>query len=167
MKMTIGAATIRIFGQSYGGVDVGNAYAGAGDAVRGPYTGIYTIDFTYTVGVGPVPGDDDVYVNTSNRNPGNVGTITLPTGEIVKLTDERMGGYSFRFGDEDNDAGHRGFPGLSGWGWMTYVEGSPTAPTYRHVDNTDWLFTAVYVIPTPGASSLLALGGLVLLRRRR
>lgn len=163
MKMTVGATTIRIFGQSWGGIDVGNAYAGAGDAVRGPYTGLYTIDFTYTVGVGNVPGDDDKWVSTTNRNPGNVGTITLPTGAVVNLIDENMGGYSFRFGDEDNDAGHRGHPGLSGWGWMSYVE----ATGIRHTSDTDWLFTATLEIPTPGASALLACAGLVLMRRRR
>lgn len=167
MKMTVGAATIRIFGQAWGGVDVGNAYAGAGDPVRGAYTGLYTIDFTYTAGVGQAPGDDDLFVSTSNHNPGNVGTVTLPTGAVVKLTDESMGGLSFRFGDENNDAGHRGYNGLSGWGWLAYVEGSEAAPIYRHPENADWLFTATYNVPTPGASTLLAVGGVMLLRRRR
>jgi uncharacterized protein (TIGR03382 family) len=36
-----------------------------------------------------------------------------------------------------------------------------------HVDSTDWLFTASYQIPTPGSVALVALGGLVAVRRRR
>lgn len=155
--MTINPALnqIHIFGQSYGGRDTGSALA------NDSHRGLYQIDFTYNLGVGPAMGDDDLVVVTPDHR--NFGTLTTPGGTVVSLTDQGMDGKTFRFGDEDNDLGHRGFNGLSGWGWMSYV--SPTA--IRHVDSTDWLFTATYEIPAPGAAALAGIGGLLMARRRR
>lgn len=143
--------TITISGTSYGGRDIGGAYAA--DA----YQGVYTVSFLYDVSVSQVPGDDDIQVTANQQN---FGTITLPDGTTVKdLSDIFMGGYSFRLGDEDDDLGHRGFPGISGWGWMD-VDGV-------HVANMDWLFTATY-IPEPATAMMLLIGGsLVAARRRR
>lgn len=152
--MTVSASTIRIYGTSVGGRDIGGSYAA--DA----YAGLYSFDFTYNLGVGSVPGDDDMWVDTTNR--ANSGTITTPLGDVINLVDERMGGYSFRLGDENNDAGHRGFAGISGWGWMSYS--TPLGVT--HVDASDWLFTA-RLIPSPGAAGLCAVAALAGLRRRR
>ncbi|MCA9283509.1 MAG: hypothetical protein KDA30_15905, partial [Phycisphaerales bacterium] len=122
------------------------------------YRGIYTIDFTLDQGVMQVPGDDDVWVNTTNNV--NTGSIMTPLGDEIALEDERGSyGYSLRLGDENNDLGHRGFNGISGWGWMNHG-GLP------HVASTDWLFTAE-LVPTPGAASLLGTAGLLLVRRRR
>jgi hypothetical protein len=141
LTMTITPTTIRIHGPVFGGRDngVGNTYA------NDRFRGIYTIDFTYSRGVEAAPGDDDLWVNTDNR--ANTGTITTPRGEVIPLVDERDSGYSFRLGDEDDDQGHRGYQGISGWGWLTY------GPPYNHVNYSDWLFTAT-LIPAPGAAAL-------------
>ncbi|MCC6322432.1 MAG: hypothetical protein IT438_13465 [Phycisphaerales bacterium] len=158
MYMTINAAQteIRIFGQSVGGRDTGTTYA------ADSYLGLYQVDFTYTLGVGPVVGDDDLQVVEPDMR--NSGSIVTPLGDSIGLTDKAMGGYSFRFGDENNDAGHRGFNGLSGWGWMNYVTADGVL---AHIESTDWLFTATYEIPTPGAAALAGVSGLLCLRRRR
>lgn len=157
--MTINAARteIRIFGQSWGGRDTGTAYA------NDLYRGVYSFDFTYNIGVMLVPGDDDLVVGAPSGS--NFGFITGP-GSLgtTQLTDAAMDGKTFRLGDENNDLGHRGFSGISGWGWMNYIRDGRMAP---HVESTDWLFTATYEIPAPGALALVGLGGLVGLRRRR
>jgi len=161
--LTINAAQteIRIFGQALGGRDIGSVHA------NDIYFGVYTFDFVYNLGVTPVPNDDDLEVVGPNHQ--NFGSITAPNGlGTTTLTDESMGGHSFQLGDEDGPGpiggpGHRGWNGISGWGWMSYVY--PTGIV--HEPATDWLFTATYVIPTPGASAILGLGGLALLRRRR
>lgn len=159
--MTVGASTVRIFGQAFGGRDVGSDYA------NDQYRGIYQIDFTYSIGLAQVPGDDDLWV-ASPTDHVNFGTITPPAaanaGQIpINLTDQKADGYSFRLGDEDNDAGHRGFDGISGWGWMSYVNNGQSS----HVDSTDWIFIATPNIPSAGSGVLMALGGLSLVRRRR
>jgi hypothetical protein len=143
--------TITISGLTYGGRDIGGVYAA--DA----YQGIYTVSFLYDVNVSQTPGDDDIWVTANQQN---FGTITLPDGSTVKdLGDIGMGGYSFRLGDEDNDLGHRGFAGISGWGWMS-VDGV-------HVADQDWLFTATYVPEPATCTMLLAGGAFAMVRRRR
>ena len=149
MQMDVTATTIHIYGTSWGGRDTGSSYAADG------YLGVYTIDFVYDMGVGPAPGDDDVRVVADGDN---FGSIMTPLGDTIPLTDKADSGYSFRLGDEDNDNGHRGFAGISGWGWVTHGTGS-------HVAASDWLFTAT--IPAPGATTLIAGGLLALSRRRR
>jgi hypothetical protein len=144
------AETITITGEAYGGRDNGGGY------FNDAYLGVYTVSFLYDVNVGPAGGDDDIWVTANEQN---FGTITLPDGSTVKdLADISAGGYSFRLGDEDDDAGHRGFAGISGWGWLS-VDGV-------HVADQDWLFTATY-IPEPATCLLLAGGGLLAVRRRR
>jgi len=155
--MTVNATQtqVRIYGQAFGGRDTGTDYA------NDVHRGVYQFDFLYNLGVGSAMGDDDLVVTTPDHR--NFGTLTTPGSGVVQLTDQGMDGKVFRLGDEDNDLGHRGFNGISGWGWMSYV----TANAIRHADSTDWLFTATYQIPTPGAFALMGLGGLVALRRRR
>ncbi len=158
MTVDLTLGQIRIYGQSWGGRDIGTTYA------NDVYRGVYTFDFLYTLGVQQVPGDDDIWVLAPGHR--NFGFITAPNGQgTINLTDEEMGGYSFRLGDENNDLGHRGFPGISGWGWMSYV--NPNGSVRPHVAATDWLFTATFLIPTPGAGAVLGLAGLGALRRRR
>lgn len=145
------AQTIHIYGVSYGGRDVGGVYAA--DA----YQGVYTIDFLYNMNVGLVPGDDDLWVEAP-PDELNSGTIISPGGAPINiLADVLQNNFTFRFGDEDDDNGHRGHNGLSGWGWLN-INGS-------HVDNQDWLFTAE-LIPEPATIGLL-LVGLGAIRRRR
>jgi hypothetical protein len=149
-------SVIIISGNSYGGRDVGSVYAN--DA----YLGDYQFYFAYTVGVEPVPGDDDIRVNAPNAS--NFGWIRTPLGDVISLTDEVSGGYSFRFGDEDDDLGHRGHPGISGWGWMTHHW-----ETQGHIAATDWIFTATFDrnVPAPMGVGLVGLAGLLAGRRRR
>ncbi len=121
-------ASIRIFGRAFGGRDVGSSYDPA-------YKGYIDIDFTYTVVAG-APGDDDLIVVTPNGT--NSGTVTwVNTGEIIPIYDYAGNfGYTFRFGNEDNDNGHRGFDGLSGWGWLNHRDPAVHRPS------SDWIFTA-------------------------
>ncbi|MFN7022606.1 MAG: hypothetical protein ACK4WH_14950, partial [Phycisphaerales bacterium] len=156
MTVDTTAGEVRIYGQALGGRDIGSAYA------ADVYQGVYSFDFTYDIGVQQVPGDDDLWVVMPHRR--NFGFITAPNSlGTINLTDEGMDGYTFRLGDEDNDLGHRGFNGISGWGWMSYVADTGQI---THVTATDWLFTATYIIPAPGASLALGLAGLFAARRR-
>ena len=116
--------------------------------------------FLYTLGVGTVPGDDDIWV-AGVPDGSNVGTIQPPIGPAINLADKSDGNYMFRFGDEDSDLGHRNFPGISGWGWLTHHP-----ETLQHVPASDWLFTAE-LIPTPGTAALVSLIGLGGTARRR
>jgi len=34
--------------------------------------------------------------------------------------------FSLRLGDEDDDLGHRDFPGISGWGWLEFRKSGTT-----------------------------------------
>ena len=152
MYLAYNGTSIHIYGQAFGGLDTGNTYGNAA------YTGVAQIDFWYTVGVGLAGGDDDLIVSAA---PGvNTGTITF-LGSTINLFDSPMGGYSFRFGDTDDDNGHRGFNGISGWGWVDHhVQG-------QHIASSDWLFTA-QLIPLPPAALLGVAGlGLVAAVRRR
>lgn len=157
MRLDYNGSTIHIYGHSWGGRDTGSGYA------NDVYRGVYGIDFTYTLGVTPnLGGDDDLGVVPPSMR--NFGTITAPlvvgSGPIT-LADKDSDGYTFRFGDENNDLGHRGFSGISGWGWLIHH-----FPNQPHVADSDWLFTAE-LIPAPGAVSVLAMGLLAAGRRRR
>lgn len=146
------AQTVHIFGQAWGGRDVGGSYA------NDSYLGIYAIDFLYDVNVADVPGDDDIWV-TAPPDQQNTGSVTGPGGmPVYALSDISNGQYTFRFGDEDDDNGHRGFDGISGWGWVA-VDG-------EHDDSQDWLFTAV-LVPEPASISVLLVGLAAVCRRRR
>lgn len=155
MWINVTASSISIYGVSRGGRDIGGAYAA--DA----YNGLYTINFTYSLGVSGVPGDDDTWVDTTNH--ANSGTILTPLNDTINLVDERgTFDHSFRLGDENNDLGHRGFTGISGWGWLSYLRANGQI---EHIAATDWLFTVV--VPAPGTAGVLGLAALVGLRRRR
>ena len=141
---------LTITGVSWGGRDIGSNYAN--DA----YLGLYTFSFTYNVGLGLVPGDDDLWVTSPSGN--NSGTITTPLGHTKILRDLADNGYTFRLGDENNDLGHRGFAGISGWGWLD-IDG-------HHRNSQDWIFTAE-LIPEPSSAMLLSIAALTLGRSRR
>lgn len=158
MTLEYTGTTIVISGQSWGGRDIGTEYAN--DA----YRGVYTFSFTYFWGVGLAPGDDDLMV-VLPPDRYNYGSLVTPLGDVVSLRDGHYNGSQpdFRFGDEDNDLGHRGFSGLSGWGWL--FKALP-GQGYTYTQDSDWLFTAT-PIPTPGAAALAVVAGVAGLRRRR
>lgn len=149
--------TIRIHGQAWGGRDTGTTYA------NDQYRGLYTFDFTYVRGVGLAAGDDDLFVAPLPYY--NYGTLLTPLGDVIRLRDGHYGGGQpdFRFGDADDDRGHRGFNGLSGWGWLYYAR---PGESYTYVADSDWLFTGE-LVPAPGAAAaLIGLGALAARRRR-
>jgi hypothetical protein len=147
------AQRITITGEAYGGRDIGGGYA------NDVYLGLYSINFVYDVGVQLAPGDDDLWTPTASFS--NFGTITRPDNVVHDLSDKSDGTHTFRFGDEDDDNGHRGYNGLSGWGWLMVDT--------RYVPAMDFLFTAEYIaIPEPASFGLLAGGALLVgLRRGR
>ena len=154
--------TIDISGQSYGGRDVGAVYA------ADEWAGVYDISFTYDVSVQDVPGDDDIWVVSASGS--NSGLVEAPNGNEYLLEDKSNGTYAFRLGDANDDNGHRGFDGISGWGWLMHGLISPQLQGgTQHVVSSDWLFTAEKTdTPTPGAISLLAGAiGISSTRRRR
>jgi len=156
MYLNYNGSTIHIWGTTWGGRDTGSGYA------NDVHRGFYTVNFTYTIGVGLVPGDDDIFVNPGPGNY-NYGMLTTPSGAHIPLRDGHYdnGTLDFRFGDEDNDLGHRGFNGISGWGWLFH--GPYNSP---YIASSDWLFTAE-IIPAPGAAALMGLGAAMAVGRRR
>jgi len=162
MRMTISGdgSTIRIFGVVLGGRDIGNMYA------ADQYLGLYEVDYTYSFGVGMVPGDDDLEVTVDTGNGGTLTPLAVidggPSvgGGPFALGATFAGGNVFRLGDENNDNGHRGFAGISGWGWIT-VDGERQGG-----GADDWIFTAE-LIPEPATMGLLLMGAPLVLRRRR
>lgn len=156
MTIEITAGTIRVSGQTWGGRWFHTAL------LDDEYRGVYTIDFLFNNGVMQAPGDDDFIVDAVNNS--NHGLISTPLGHTIDLYDERGGSpFSFRLGNEDHDAGHRGYVGISGWGWVNH--GDDPA---HHISVGDWLFTVGPLIPSQGSAATV-IAGLVLLavRRRR
>ncbi len=154
MELTVN--TIRISGDVYGGY-----YRPGQGYIAGQYLGVYGLDLLYNIGVQEAPGDDDIIVNGPNN--ANMGSILTPLGDTIALWDERGGdAFSFRLGDENNDAGHRGFDGVSGWGWLNH---GPDPALHRAVG--DFIFAVGPLIPSPGAAVTLLAGLAALAGRRR
>ncbi|MHC4428932.1 MAG: hypothetical protein ACYS0D_10090, partial [Planctomycetota bacterium] len=134
---------IHVFGTAFGGRQDGTGYDPA-------YTSLVGIDFTYGVTT-LAPGDDDLLITTVDSL--SFGTITwLATNEQISIWNHNNSeGYSFRFGDGPENLGHRGVPGISGWGWLEH-----TMPgTYTTA--SDWLFTSERT-PAPSALAVIGLG---------
>lgn len=150
MRLTYDGSFIHIFGTAFGGLDTGNGY-------DPEHSSFITVDFTFE-NVEIAEPDDDLIVRAVNGP--NTGYISwLATNEVINLYDHPDDeGVKFRFGDEDDNMGHRGFEGISGWGWMNHHD--PDV----HVEASDWIFTATLI---PGPSALAGGAALLLVVRRR
>ncbi len=144
MRLIYDGVSIRIVGTAFGGRDIGAGY-------DPDYTSLIEVDFTYDL-VGTADPDDDLIVTTPSMT--NSGTVTwLATGETFVLSDKANDeGFTFRFGDEDDDMGHRGFPGLSGWGWLKFDH--PVDSGAR-----DFIFTAESICTPPPPTGACCLPG--------
>lgn len=156
--------SLRIFGTTLGGRDSGSGYA-AGTVA------LFDIDFTYTGVSEKANGglDDTRDINGFD----DFGTITRQSDSaVVALRDHGRNsggatGLSFQLGDEGG-GGHRGFNGISGWGWLDHGSFNSTPGDFQNVSwetnepsvtgcCNDWLFTATPV-PAPATLPLVVLG---------
>ncbi|WP_200821155.1 VPLPA-CTERM sorting domain-containing protein [Oceanicoccus sp. KOV_DT_Chl] len=158
MTLTYDGTTVVIDGAAYGGEDIGSGY-------QVGTTAVWDIHFEYIIGVSQ-PGDgglDDVRVDTDYNNFGSLSS-SLGTFELADKADGSN--MSFRFGDESG-SGHRGEPGISGWGWLRHGTDCVNESDCVNVQYSDWLFTASPV-PVPAAAWLFgsALIGLVAVKRK-
>lgn len=124
--MDYDGVSIRIYGIAFGGRDIGSKF-------DPEMSGYAYIDFTYPLAT-QVPGDDDL------QSHAGTGTVIWKVGtpDAVTINLEAYAGshdFAFRFGNEDNDNGHRSFRGFSGWGWLNHSNAE------GHVAASDWLFT--------------------------
>ena len=143
-----GEFSIHIWGTAFGGLVVNNEY----DPLL---SGLVEIDFTYML-AHLVDGDDDLIVTTPSFM--NAGSIMFDGSTIDLFDRANSEGFSLRLGNEDDDQGHRGFDGISGWGWLDHGEAG------THFVASDWLFT---VVPTPGPTALMAIAAALFARARR
>ncbi len=138
MTISGNGTSIHIEGDVFGGYDAGAAYDPA-------LSGLWDLDYTYSNVVSNVPADDDLHVddNDSEVSTGTIipqfGTVHFAAFTQFDLLDKSDGVRSFRLGDEDNDLGFNGFPGISGWGWLQHgLNGNVS-----HTPISDWIFTAL------------------------
>lgn len=146
-----GAATIDIYGQSFGGEDVGAAYDPGTTsiwAISFHYDNVQDLGASLLVDNVGGPHGSGTIANTST----NTGLATL---ESYMLVDVGMPD-TFHIA-----AGHRGFAGLSGWGWMNHGKDEQSLTT--HIESSDWLFTigGEHRVPEPTVAAML-MGGLLL-----
>jgi hypothetical protein len=171
MEMTYDGTTISIDGIAYGGHDAGGVHAD--DAVDG----LYEFHVAYSVaevvenlGGGDANGLQDIGMPGQTAGLTPIGTLEfLETGMTWELKD-KQGSHpaSLRVGDEDNDLGHRGFDGISGWGWLMFREVGENDYVMAS-GSQDWLFVARRRsdAPEPGAVSLLLIGLAAIATRRK
>lgn len=159
--------TVRIYGEVYGGLDVGAGY----DA---DLQGLWAVDFSYSVNVSvDDSGLPDLEVEVSPEAPASNngyiralftaddGSIFITSGDTIAMEQEK----EFFFNNTDD---HRldclihtcGPDQFVGWGWLNHSDSS-------HIEASDWLFTAT-VVPIPAAVWMFisGLGALAFVRRR-
>ncbi len=151
MDLDVAGGTIRIFGTAFGGLDVGPGF----DNPANGRVGLWRIDFTYNVGVTALPSGEIVAGPMSAQNSGFIQPLFAGAGNFagnpqIALTDYNgnAAGRTFHL-----NTGHRGNPGVSGWGWLNH------GTFQQHIYASDWLFEVNGVpIPAPGAAMLGLLG---------
>ncbi len=128
VMMEVTANSIHIYGQAYGGWDIGDGYGEF-------WSGMWEFEFLYDVGVQPVPGDDDIHVVAPNgSNSGQIRPLFGENQTWIPLEDysgEHL--ETFRFGDWEG--GYDGWAGLFGRGWLNHGGNS-------HIASSDWNFKA-------------------------
>lgn len=151
MFLQFNGTDIHIYGIAFGGLIENHDYDPG-------YSGLVEIDFLYKDAVKDVPDDDLIVFDPDMFNTGSIRF--LDGGDPFDLYDKANAeGFTFRLGDENDDNGHRGWDGISGWGWLMH----DSIDTY--VESSDWLFT-LDPTPVPGPSSLaLATMGVVMFLR--
>jgi len=105
--------------------------------------GLWDLNFTYDAAALAV-GDDDLQVDASGAGT-NTGTLTKLFGDLATHNLVDYAGshnFSFQLGNEDDDLGHRGFAGISGWGWLNHAPTNDPGWLANHLAASDWLFTA-------------------------
>ncbi|MEQ9455013.1 MAG: hypothetical protein RLN76_10535 [Phycisphaeraceae bacterium] len=157
IDLTPGDSSIHIYGTAWGGIDNGSSYTSPA---------LFNIDFTYV----DIQVDGDALWAIGINNTGTIQEVGSGTTlyNLTAVSGEHT--YAFKLDD-----GHRGFSGISGWGWVNHAP-APTDPaTVPHLYASDWLFTAEKstvppppVVPTPAgfAAGLLGLAALVARRGR-
>ncbi|MEM1222451.1 MAG: PEP-CTERM sorting domain-containing protein [Verrucomicrobiota bacterium] len=169
------ANTIRIFGEVYGGEDIGTIW-------NPNALGRWEVDFTYSVNVtGSVTATTSSLI-VDRDSPNNKGTITFlegtgfSKGETFNLTDEggpknNMDSFLF-LSDGDRLIGDDST--IVGRGWLNHAPAPQAAPTkYKHhVAASDWIFIVKdqgIVIPEPSTYTLIfaIFAGFIGLSRRR
>ncbi len=130
MRMSVDGNEIRIFGTAFGNLDVDNNF----DYDDTP--GLWQIDFSYN-NVETLTGDDDLSVNErfSGINTGSIKQLYGNQAEFDLSDEAGNNSFSFQVGDKTDNQGHRGFEGISGWGWLNHSNAD------QYVYHSDWLFT--------------------------
>jgi len=138
-----GAGNLTIEGTVFGGLNAGIGYADPEE---------WKVTFTYS---------DVVQCGSGLCADTGDGSISGSAG-IFDLV-AYAGSYDHAF---YLDYDHRGFDGLSGWGWLNHCNDKAETFCNNHISASDWLFTVS--VPEPGTLLLLGSGlTLMALQRRR
>lgn len=132
--MEFTGSEIRIHGTAFGGRSNGGT-----NYINDGYLGTYNFDFQYTAAMAFNGANTELAVHGDpSLNNGSISAVSINSGltPTADLFDRGMPD-SFYLGYN-----HRGFAGISGWGWITY-DGRNTSAT------DDWLFTVT--VPAPAA----------------